>query len=58
MPDYLCFCRILPADKGGICCKTVRLCVVLANRPHHPPPAPVASHHPLHLAVEKAVSVY
>ena len=29
--------------------------VVLANRPDHPPPAPVASHHPLHLAVEEAV---
>ena len=30
-------------------------CVVLPNRPDHPPPAPVAPHHPLHLAVEEAV---
>ena len=55
MPHYLCFCRILAAYEGGVCCKTVRLCVVLSNRPDHPPPAPVAPHHPLHLAVEEAV---
>ena len=30
-------------------------CVVLPNCPHHPPTAPVAPHHPLHLAVEEAV---